>query len=547
MNDGETIEGTRSGQWTQWRESIIGLGEQSSRKSYFPELQRRLSELRDSEQKLRTVFNSTHDAIFIHDYQGRIEEVNDPMLALYRVPRERALDFAIADYSAPGEQRDRLPKLLSQLRQGGKDLLFEWRARRPLDGSEFDVEVALHPAFWAGHEVVVGVVRDIAERKNAEAERRRLETELAQLQRLESVGRLAGGVAHDFNNMLTPILSYAVMLRDDLSADDERRTDLEEIVRSAQRASDLVRQLLAFARRQAFELRPLDLNGVIRGFERILRRVLHEDIDLRLDLAPGPMCISGDTGQIEQVLMNLAINAQDAMPRGGVLTIATVELPQPTDGLQLPAGPLVRLRVTDTGEGMDAATLARLFEPFFTTKGQGKGTGLGLPSAYGIVRQHGGQMAVESKPGQGTRFDVYFPRIDPGLVAHAAPAPNRVAEPSSRTGTILVVEDQEQVRLLVAKVLGRAGYRVLLAGCSDEAMALASAQTAPVDLLLSDVVMPGLSGRDLFERLQRLQPNLKVLFVSGYAAEVVGPGMDLLPKPFTPDALLARVALAIGR
>jgi len=538
--------GPENAQWTQWRASIIGLGEQSSRKSYYPELQRRLAELKDTAEKLRTVFNSTHDAIFIHDYEGRIEEVNDPMLALYRVPRERALEFTIADYSAPGEQLERLPTILAELRNGGKDLLFEWRCRRPLDGGEFDVEVALHPAFWAGREVGVGVVRDITERKRAEAERRRLETEVAQLQRLESIGRLAGGVAHDFNNMLTPILSYAIMLRDDLPAGDERSVDLGEIVRSAERARDLVRQLLAFARRQTFELRTLDMNGMIRGFERMLRRVLREDIDLRLKLSPAPVCISGDIGQIEQAVMNLVVNAQDAMPRGGALTIATADYPQGCVKSGLPAGPHVLLRVTDTGIGMDAATQARIFEPFFTTKGMGKGTGLGLPSAYGIVQQHGGNMLVESEPGRGTSFELYFPRLDPDSVPVLAAKPVAPVEAPSRNGTVLVAEDQEQVRLLVAKVLGRSGYRVLLAGCGDEALALASAQGTPVDLLVTDVVMPGMSGLELHERLRRTHPQLKVLFVSGYASDVVGPGVNLLPKPFTPEQLLARVDQMFG-
>jgi len=545
MHDGDD-NARAGGQWTQWRESIIGLGEQSSRKSYYPELQRRLAELKDSAEKLRTVFNSTHDAIFIHDYEGRLEEANDPMLALFRVPRERALEFTITDYSAPGEQLERLPPLLAELRRGGKDMLFEWRARRPLDGSEFDVEVALRPAFWAGHEVVVAVVRDITERKRAEAEHRRLETELTQLHRMESIGRLAGGMAHDFNNMLTPILSYAVMLRDDLPDGDERRVDLGEIVRSAERARDLVRQLLAFARRQTFELRPLDLNATLRGFERMLRRVLREDIALRLELAPGPVVISGDIGQIEQVVMNLVVNAQDAMPAGGTLTLATRDLPQGGAKPQVPPGPLSLLRVGDTGVGMDTATLARIFEPFFTTKEQGKGTGLGLPSAYGIVRQHGGQILVESEPGRGSTFELFFPRLEQALAADEHPASEAGALSVRGTGTILVTEDQEQVRQLMAKVLGRAGYRVLLAENGDAAVHVADAQRDPIDLLVTDIVMPGLNGRDLFGRLQERQPGLKVLFVSGYSADIAGAGMDILPKPFTPDMLLARVRLSLG-
>ena len=545
MHDGD--DKARAGsQWTQWRESIIGLGEQSSRKSYYPELQRRLAELKDSAEKLRTVFNSTHDAILIHDYEGRIEEVNDPMLALYRVPRDRALEFTLADYTAPGEQRERIPQVIAELRPGGRDLLFEWRARRPLEGSEFDVEVALHPAFWAGREMVVAVVRDITERKRAEAERRRLETEVAQLQRLESIGRLAGGMAHDFNNMLTPILSYAAMLRDDLPAEDERRADLSEIVRSAERARDLVRQLLAFARRQTFELRPLDLNTTLRSFERMLRRVVRENIDLRLELAPGPVVISGDIGQIEQAVVNLVVNAQDAMPDGGTLTLATADMPQGGAKPRVPPGPLALLRVSDTGSGMDTATLERIFEPFFTTKQQGKGTGLGLPSAYGIVQQHGGQILVESRPGIGSSFEMYFPRLD--YLAEAEPA--TAGEPAVRcgrgSGTILVAEDQEQVRNLVSRVLARDGYEVLTACSGEEALRVAATRAVPLDLLVTDVVMPGLNGRELFSRLKQSHPDLTALFVSGYAADIVGTGADVLAKPFTPEVLVARVHQALA-
>ena len=361
---------------------------------------------------------------------------------------------------------------------------------------------------------------------------------------MESIGRLAGGVAHDFNNMLTPILSYAVMLRDDLPGDDERRVDLGEIVRSAERARDLVRQLLAFARRQTFELRPLDLNGTIRGFERMLRRVLREDIALRLELAPQPATIAADVGQIEQVLMNLVVNAQDAMPQGGTLVLATAALPPGGADPGLPDGPLVRMCVKDTGTGMDAATVARIFEPFFTTKEQGKGTGLGLASVYGIVQQHGGQILVHSQPGQGSTFSLYFPRLDASQCAGAAPEPPVVAGQTG-AGTILVAEDQEQVRFLVAKVLGRAGYRVLVAASGDEALRLAEAQHTPIDLLVSDVVMPGLNGRELYGRLQERWPGIRALFVSGYAAEVVATGLDLLPKPFTPDVLLSRVRHAL--
>ncbi len=525
--------------WAQWRDNIIGLGEQSSRKSYYPELQRRLVELNDSEAKLRAIFDSTHDAIVIHDFEGRVADVNEAMLRLFRLGREQVGDYSIADFTAGEEARGRLPSIWARLREGG-DQVFEWRVRRPLDGSECDVEVSLRIGSWGGRELVVAVVRDITERKQAETERHRLEEELGQMRRLESVGRLAGGMAHDFNNMLTPILSYATMLRDELPADDGRRTDLTEIVRAAERARDLVRQLLAYSRRQTFALRPIDLNELVRGFERMLRRVLREDIELRLELAAEPVRIKGDVGQIEQTLMNLVVNAQDAMPSGGTLTIGTADLPAGAGKPLAPEGPLSLLRVTDTGFGMDAETCARVFEPFFTTKAVGKGTGLGLASAYGIVRQHEGQILVDSEPGRGTRFELYFPRCHgAGANGEKGAEPRRAM--ARGTGTILVVEDQEQVRLMMVKVLERLGYRVLGAGSGEEAMArIAELGRAP-DLLISDVVMPGLNGRDLYRHLSAEHPGLPVLFVSGYAPDLDEEAGEVLSKPFMPADLAARV------
>jgi PAS domain S-box-containing protein len=533
--------------WAKWRDSIVGLGEQSSRKSYYPELQKRLAELKESEAKLRAVFNSTHDAIMIHDFAGRLEAVNDPMLAMFRVPREQALQFSIADYSAPGPQGERIAALLEELRRGGRDLLFEWRSRRPLDGSEFDVEVALRCADWGGREMVVAVVRDITERRHAEAERRMLEEELAQMHRMESIGRLAGGVAHDFNNMLTPILGYAELVRSDLPADDPRRTDVGQIVRSAERARDLVRQLLAFARRQAFALEPLDLNATIRGVEGILRRVLRENIALRLELAPAPVGINGDNGQLEQVLMNLVVNAQDAMPDGGTLTIATADLPGGCAEVSDPTGPLVSLKVSDTGTGMDEVTQARIFEPFFTTKELGRGTGLGLSSAYGIVRQHNGQILVQSAPGRGATFSMYFPRVESAhLGSGSGPAAAPSAIPCGGTGTLLVAEDQQEVRGLVVRVLGSLGYTVLAASSAEEALRIAATHDEPLDLLITDMVMPGRNGRELYRCLCEKQPDLKVLFMSGYTSKAPVGDCDVMMKPFKPAELASRVQRLLG-
>ncbi|HLP02276.1 MAG TPA: ATP-binding protein [Opitutaceae bacterium] len=533
--------------WARWRDSIIGLGEQSSRKSYYPELQRKLAELKESEAKLRAVFNSTHDAIIIHDFAGRLEDVNDPMLALFRVPRERAMEFTVADYSAPGAQRERVATVLEELRHSANDLLLEWRALRPLEGTEFDVEVALRRAMWGGREMCVAVVRDITERRRTETERRRLETELTQMRRMESIGRLAGGVAHDFNNMLTPILGFAELLRLDLAPDDPRRADLEQIVRSAERARELVRQLLAFARRQTFALAPIDLSETVRGIERMLRRVLRENITLTHELAPCSLVINGDNGQLEQVLMNLVVNAQDAMPEGGTLTIATEELSQGATNPALPRGPLAVLRVRDTGIGMDEATRARVFEPFFTTKETGRGTGLGLATVYGIVRQHEGEIEVRSTPGQGTEFSLYFPRLAAARPAAADAGPPAAPLPIPRgAGTLLVAEDQEEVRSLIVRVLGSIGYTVLAASSGEAAQRLAAAHAGPIDLLITDMVMPGQNGRELHRQLCEQRPDLKVLFMSGYASEALVDGCDVLAKPFKPADLANRVAALLA-
>lgn len=531
--------------WSELRENIIGLGEQSSRKSYYPELQRRLAELNASEAKLRAIFNSTHDAIVIHDFDGRVEEANDPMLALFRVPRERVGALTVADLTAPGPQLARLPQLFEEMREGG-DQLFEWRCRRPLDGSEFEVEVSLRSGEWGNRRMLVAVVRDISERKRAEAERRRLEEELAQMRRMESIGRLAGGMAHDFNNMLTPILSYATMLRDELPADDERRADLGEVVRAAERARDLVRQLLAYSRRQTFALKPLDLGEMVRGFERMLRRVVREDIVLRLELAATPVLIHGDVGQIEQTLMNLVVNAQDAMPQGGTLRIGTAEVAEGGAQPFGPAGGSSVLWVEDTGTGMDEATRARIFEPFFTTKAVGKGSGLGLASAYGIVRQHEGQILVQSEVGRGTRFELHFPRYRGPVGGGAEAAADRGAA-SGGSGTILVVEDQDQVRFMLAKVLGRLGYRVVAAGGGEEALRRVEELGRAPDLLISDVVMPGLNGRDLYRHLRVQFPALPVLFISGYAPDMDASQGEVLAKPFNPAELAAKVKQLLAR
>lgn len=381
------------------------------------------------------------------------------------------------------------------------------------------------------------------------AKQAELQEQLRQAQRMEAVGKLAGGVAHDFNNLLSVIISYSAMIGDSLAANDPLRPDIVEIRRAADRAAELTRQLLAFGRQQVMQPRVLDLPRALAGLEKMLRRIVGEDIVFSLVPAVGVGRIQVDPGQLEQVVMNLVVNARDAMPQGGGLTLTTDNVRLDHDYATLHpgviAGPYVKLSVTDTGQGMDAATRARVFEPFFTTKEQGKGTGLGLSTVWGIVSQSGGHVSVQSTAGQGTTFDVYFPSVgaeaEDKLVEPAAPASVSGSE------TVLVVEDEEQVRNLVCSVLRRSGYTVLEAQNGGEGLLVCEKYPSAVQLLLTDVIMPRMNGRELAERLLLVRPQMKVLFVSGYTENimvengVLSRDITLLSKPITPESLLRKV------
>jgi CheY-like chemotaxis protein len=354
-------------------------------------------------------------------------------------------------------------------------------------------------------------------------------------------------VAHDFNNLLSVILGYTVLAIDGLPAGNPLRADLEEIAKAARRASELTRQLLAFSRKQVLRPRLLDLNQVVTGLERMLRRVVGDDVSVTIHRAPELGTALADPGQIEQVLMNLIVNARDAMPSGGSISIETrnVELSSVPGRERRGAGSCVALSVTDTGVGMDAATRARIFEPFFTTKDQGKGTGLGLSTVWAIARQSGGHVEAESEPGRGTTITLYLPRAvgEADEVRPEPPAPTTLRG----TETVLLVEDDEQVRTLVRDVLHRHGYRVLDAQNGGEAFLIAEQHRARLHLLLTDVVLPRMSGRELADRIRRTRPELRVLYVSGYTEDsfvgrtVLDPGMPFLSKPVTPDELLRKV------
>jgi len=448
------------------------------------------------------------------------------------------LDMARDVYADP-EERRRLVEQDTYTDRVYDELEATWKRK---DGARIRVQLSVRASRDKDGRVEFyeAFVRDITTQ-------RQLEAQLAQAQKMEAIGRLAGGVAHDFNNLLTVILSYSDLLLEDLPAGSADRDDVTQIRKAAQGASELTRQLLAFSRQQVLQPKVVDLNTAVSGIERLLARVLREDIKLRCALAPDAGTIRVDPGQLEQVLMNLAVNARDAMPQGGLLTIETANVDLDAEYLQAhpmaKPGRYVMLAVTDTGVGMDAATQARIFEPFFTTKEVGKGTGLGLATVQGIVQQSGGFIWVYSEPDHGTVFKIYLPLVDEPV----SQTERATAEDTRGTETVLVAEDVTAVRAVTREMLRRYGYTVLEAADGATALEVAANFKEPIHLLLTDVVMPDLNGRDLAARLQAARADLKVLFMSGYTDDAVvrhgilQQGIAYLQKPFTPESLARKV------
>jgi two-component system cell cycle sensor histidine kinase/response regulator CckA len=397
-------------------------------------------------------------------------------------------------------------------------------------------------AFQTAPGMMAAMFLDVTERRLAEEERRRLEEQLRQSQKMEAVGRLAGGIAHDFNNLLMVIMGHGELLRRGLDPGDPRLRKVQHVMGAAERAARLVRQLLAFSRKQVLEPQVVDLNVLVSDTARMLRPLLGEDVRVVTRLTPDLGLVRVDPAQIDQVLMNLAVNARDAMPGGGTLFLETANVGSP-------AGDEVCLVVRDTGQGMDEKTRAQVFEPFFTTKTGSGGTGLGLSMVYGIVQQSGGTIAVESEPGHGSSFRILLPRVEgPG----ASPEPKSPARPQSAAGeTVLVVEDEAAIRSLACEMLEAQGYRTLSAGSGEEALGLAVRHAGPIHVLLADVVMPGLAGPALAERFTVVRPQARVLFMSGYAGDDLArrglpeDALHLVPKPFTADLLGRRVREAL--
>ena len=427
---------------------------------------------------------------------------------------------------------------------------------RRKDGSTFPVEVTTNHLDYKGKRILYSFVKDISERKAAEREQASLKEQLFQSQKMETVGLLAGGVAHDFNNLLMPILGYSELMMMGRPEGDPDRKKLEQIHQAADLAKALTMRLLAFSRKQMLRLEAVDVGDIVRGLEPVIRRTIRENIRIETVAGDGPATARADKGQIEQALLNLAVNAQDAMPEGGTLTIEAgnvdIDESRAADRPEAARGPCVRLSVSDTGTGMDEETQSHIFEPFFTTKEKGKGTGLGLATVYGIVKQHGGTISVRSGKGRGSVFEILLPRIEAPAKEEAAPPPEASDRVERGTGTVLVAEDNETVRTLACRMLEDLGYRVLAAESADRCLELAAGHEGAIDLLLTDVIMPGRNGRELYDLLKGIRPGLKVLFMSGYSGDVIGrqgildEGVHFLQKPFTNAALSQQVRRALG-
>ncbi len=524
--------------------------------------------LRESEQRLSEIIAFLPDATFAIDREGTIIAWNRAIQELYGVSADCMLGKGNYEYALPiyGTRRPMLIDLVSApdeeieknyhaIKREGKAIMAEattilqgkrrnlWGKAVPLYNSKGDIAGAIES------------IRDITEFKQAEEERVKLKDQLFQSQKMETVGLLAGGVAHDFNNLLTPILGYSEIMMLGLPPEDPNRQKLEQINHAADLAKGLTRRLLAFSRKQVLELKSVNLGGIIREFEHVLHRTIRENIEIRMHVAPVLGTVKADKGQIEQALLNLAVNAQDAMPEGGVLTIEVKEIDldesYTIEHPEIVPGPYIMLSVSDTGIGMDAEIQDHIFEPFFTTKELGRGTGLGLSTVYGIVKQHAGSISVYSEKKQGSIFKIFLPRVTEegkSIKDHTLRSEKKLEKGSE---TILVMEDNETVRTLACKMLESLGYHVLTAESTEHCIEMTEKYPEAIDLLLTDVIMPKKNGKELYAELKRFRPYLKVLFMSGYTANVIShhgvldEDVNFLQKPFTVHDLSHKIRRAM--
>ncbi len=500
--------------------------------------QRAEKALRRSERNLRSLIDNAPYGIFRAELSGRFVLVNPALLKILGYASEpELLAVGLRDVFLNGEEAGQLTAF-AERSEAFSGLEFGWKRK---DGKPIMVRLSGRPVREADAVALEVIAEDITER-------RALQEQLLQAQKMEAVGRLAGGVAHDFNNLLTVIIGYAELLRDRLADRKEDRHYAEGVWQAAKKATLVTQQLLAFSRKQVVTPRVIDLNKALEDVGKLLPRLIGEDIHIAFQLAPDAGKIKVDPGQVEQVIINLAVNARDAMPRGGQLTFETANVRLSAAECRhlhdIGPGSYLRFAVTDTGLGMDAATQSRIFEPFFTTKEQGEGTGLGLATVYGIVKQSGGDIVLQSAPGKGARFEIFFPRVD---IAADTEAAQSIRQTPPGSETILLVEDEESVRALVRQVLKRKGYNVLEAEHVSQALQICREHGGEIHLVVTDVVMPEMSGRDLATQLTALRPHMKVLYMSGYTDDatlrhgILPRGTSFLQKPFTPEVLVRAI------
>jgi two-component system, cell cycle sensor histidine kinase and response regulator CckA len=514
--------------------------------------------LRESEEKFKAAFEGSHDAITLTTKEGKVLDCNQRAVEMYGLEsKDGFLHRRPADFSPPFQPDGRSSREVSRekidkvMREGGFSR-FEWLHQRS-DGEIFPTEIILTSYQLGGETVLQATIRDITERKRAEEEREKLHAQLLQAQKMESVGRLAGGVAHDFNNMLGVIIGNAELAMLEVDPDAPVYQNLQQIFKTAQRSAGLVRQLLGFARKQTVSPKVLDLNDTVSGMLKMLRQLIGEDIDLVWMPGHGLRAVKIDPSQIDQILANLMVNARDAIAGVGKVTIEAENVvfdeAYCAEHAGFVPGEYVMLAVSDNGCGMDKEILEHLFEPFFTTKEVGKGTGLGLATVYGIVKQNDGFINVYSEPGEGTTFRIYLPRFGSEAVEDLKEGAREMVRMG--TETVLLVEDDDAILQTARSMLERLGYRVLSANSITRAIDLAETHAGQIHLLITDVVMPELNGRDLARRLAHIRPRMKTLFMSGYSATVIAhrgvldQGMRFIQKPFSIKELAAGVREAL--
>lgn len=498
-------------------------------------------DLTESEEHLKVLFEQASDPIYVCEMDGRLINVNTAACVATGYSEEELLQLYVTDLDVDHSTKDALGDLFASILPGKHIPLLS--VHRKKDGTTFPVEITIARIETPSGARIMGIARDITERIQ-------IEERSKQTQKMESVGRLAGGIAHDLNNLLTPILGYAELMKLDGQIQEQTKSKIEHILKAGTGARDLVSQLLAFSRKQVLEYKPLNINQVLDGFESLIRRTIREDIEITISKSPELPLVMADIGQLEQVIMNLSVNAAYAMPEGGTLSIETsiehLDEKYAEKHQGVTPGKHAMISFSDTGHGMDKETLPQIFEPFFSTKGK-QGTGLGLSTVYGIIKQHNGNIWVYSEPGIGTTFKIYLPVLgeEEGLLEtqNSAPATKKLRG----SETILLVEDNEQVRETVYDILKQQGYTILRATGGEEAITTMASTDEPVHLLLTDVVMPDMNGKQLYETLSQTYPSLKVLYMSGYTNDIIvhhgvlDNGVQLIQKPFTNHSILSKV------